>query len=223
MKGVTPYRSLYRVTGPASEPVTLAEAKVQCRVDADITTEDTYITTLITAAREHIEDLLDIAVISQTWETRYDGFMTPRIARELWEAGIGVFPGREIVLPTPPLTTGTVTVTYRDLAGVDQTLSSANSDFQVDYRTKPGRIYPNYLENWPNCRGDENSVVIRFSCGYANAAAVPASLKHLILFLIVHWYEMRQPVVTGYSQVLPVPKTFDALLAACGWGDYRQW
>jgi len=28
-------------------------------------------------------------------------------------------------------------------------------------------------------------------------------------------------VVTGYSQVLPVPNTFETVLAASGWAGYR--
>jgi hypothetical protein len=50
---------------------------------------------------------------------------------------------------------------------------------------------------------------------------VPSTVKGLLLLLVAHWFEMRQPVVTGFSQVLPVPQTFDTLLAASGWGGYR--
>lgn len=202
--GVTPYRSLVRVTAPASEPVTLTEAKTQCRVDSS--DEDTYLGTLIQAAREYVEDVLDTALITQVWAARYDGFPTDHV-----------------VLPKPPLASATVTVSYVDLAGATQALSSASSHFQVDYRVVPGVIYPNYLESWPAARLQENAVTVQFSCGYGAASDVPQKFKNLMLLLIAHWYEMRQPVVAGYSQVLPVPQTFDTLLAACGWGDYRPW
>ena len=39
------------ITAPTSEPITLAEAKAQCRVDG--TDEDTLITSLIGAARQY--------------------------------------------------------------------------------------------------------------------------------------------------------------------------
>ena len=200
---ITPYRSLTRHTAPTVEPVTLAEAKVQCRVDGS--DEDAYITSLITAAREYVESVLDVSLISQVWEARYDTF-------PLWE----------IILPRPPMQAATVTVIYRDEAGNNQTITSAANAFQVDAYATPGRIYPLYEGVWPAVRGDENSVTVRWTAGYgASGASVPATVKSLIMLLVAHWYEMRQPVVAGYSQVLPVPQTFETLLAASGWGGYR--
>jgi uncharacterized phiE125 gp8 family phage protein len=200
---LTAYRSLTRYSQPAVEPVTLAEAKIQCRVDT--TDEDAYLTSLITAAREYVENVLDISMITQVWEARYDTF-------PLWE----------IILPRPPMQAATVTVVYRDEAGANQTITSAANAFQVDAYATPGRIYPLYEGVWPAVRGDENSVTVRWTAGYgASGSSVPQTVKNLIMLLVAHWYEMRQPVVTGYSQVLPVPQTFETLLAASGWGGYR--
>lgn len=201
--GITPYRSLIVQTAPAVEPVTLAEAKAHCKVD--ISDDDAYISSLITMSRQYVEQILDISLISQTLEARYDTF-------PLWE----------IVLPRPPMATGTVTVIYRDEGGTNRTITSAASAFQVDNLVTPGRIYPLYNGVWPATRGDENSVTVRWPAGYgASGAAVPATIKHLILLQVAHLYEMRQPVVAGFSQVLPVPQTFETLLAASGWGGYR--
>jgi uncharacterized phiE125 gp8 family phage protein len=200
---ITPYRSLVRYSAPAVEPVTLAEAKTHCRIDtAD---EDAYVSALITTAREYIEEVLDVSMISQTWEARYD-----------------VFPLWEIILPRAPMASGTVTVIYRDEAGQNQTITSAAGAFQTDHNIVPGRIYPLYEDVWPAVRGDENSVTVRYPAGYgATGASTPAILRHAVLLLCAHWFEMRQPVVTGYSQVLPVPQTFETLLAAGGWGRYQ--
>jgi uncharacterized phiE125 gp8 family phage protein len=200
---ITPYRSLVRHTAPVVEPVSLAEAKAQCRVDG--TDEDAYLSSLITAAREYVENVLDLSLVTQVWEARYDTF-------PLWE----------IILPRPPMQTGTVTVIYRDEAGAMQTITSAANAFQVDAYATPGRIYPLYEGVWPAVRGDENSVTVRWTAGYgASGANVPQTVKSLIMLLVAHWFEMRQPVVAGYSQVLPVPQTFETLLAASGWGGYR--
>jgi uncharacterized phiE125 gp8 family phage protein len=120
------------------------------------------------------------------------------------------------------MASGTVTVIYRDEAGASQTITSATGAFQTDRHATPGRIYPVYEGVWPAVRGDENSVVVRWEAGYgASGASVPSTIKGLLLLLVAHWFEMRQPVVTGFSQVLPVPQTFDTLLAASGWGGYR--
>lgn len=200
---ITPYRSLVRHTAPVVEPVSLAEAKAQCRVDG--TDEDAYIASLISTAREYVENVLDLSLITQVWEARYDTF-------PLWE----------IILPRPPMQTGTVTVIYRDEGGVSRTITSAANAFQVDAFATPGRIYPNYEGVWPAVRGDENSVTVRWTAGYgASGGNVPQTVKSLIMLLVAHWFEMRQPVVAGYSQVPPVPQTFETLLAASGWGGYR--
>jgi len=200
---ITPYRSLAVVEKPTVEPVSVREAKAQARIDADV--EDSLVAAYITMAREWLEGVLDMSLVSQTLEARYD-----------------LFPVWEIVLPKPPMAAGTVTVIYRDLSGNDQTLSSAAGQFQADHRTTPGRIYPNYNGVWPVPRGDENSITVRWRAGYGPTGFdCPATARGVILLLTAHWFEMRQPVVTGYSQVLPVPKTVDTLIAATDWGVYR--
>lgn len=197
--GVTPYRSLIRFTQPAVEPVTLSEAKSHCRVDTSA--DDAYIATLIAAARTYCEDILDLCMIDTVLEARYD-------ALPIWE----------LVLPRPPMRPLAVTVTYRDEGGVTRTLAS--NQYQVDSNVTPGRIFPLYNGVWPAVRGDENSVVVRWTAGYgASGASVPSTLKHAILLLVAHWYAMREPVTPGNAA--SVPNTFNTLLAASGWGGYR--
>jgi uncharacterized phiE125 gp8 family phage protein len=201
--GITPYRSIRVHTAPAVEPVSLAEAKAHAKVD--ISDDDAYIASLISMSREYVESILDVSMITQTLEARYDTF-------PLWE----------LILPRPPMAPQTVTVIYRDEAGNNQTITSATPSFQTDPYATPGRIYPLYSGVWPAVRGDENSVTVRWTAGYgASGSSVPAVLRQLILLQVAHLYENRQPVVTGYSQVLPVPQTFETLLAASGWGGYR--
>lgn len=202
--GITPYRSLTRSTPPAVEPVTLSEAKSHCRVDSSV--DDSYIASLIQVAREYVEDRLDMTLITTVWQARYD-----------------VFPIWELLLPRPPMQAQTVTVTYRTEAGNSVSITSAANDFQVDHLTTPGRIYPPYNGVWPAVRGDENSVTVQWAAGYgASGSAVPATIKHAILLLVAHWYGTREPVTTGTTaQNLPIPLTFETLMAASGWGGYR--
>lgn len=199
---ITPYRSLIRVTQPAVEPVSLSMAKVQCRIDTS--TEDEYIQNLISVARQYVEDVLDITLCTTTWEARYD-----------------LFPIWAIVLPRAPMAAGTVTVTHRYGDGTYGTLSSANGDFQVDSNVIPGRIYPLWARSWPATRGDENSVTVRFMAGYGpDGTSVPPVAKHMILMLVAHLFESRQPAVVG--GVTSVPYTFDTLLAASGLGIHYR-
>lgn len=199
--GVTPYRSLRRYTEPATEPVTLAEAKPHCRVDTS--DDDTYLTALINLGRIYVEDILDITMITTVWEARYD-----------------VFPLWELTLPRPPMAAQTVTVIYRDESGTNQTITSV-AGFQADPYVTPGRIYPLYNGVWPAVRGDENSVTVRWTAGYGAAASVPQNLKHLVLLLVAHWYANREPVTQANLQLQNIPMTFQTLLAQSGWGGYR--
>ncbi len=72
------------LAGPASEPVTLADAKTFLRVDHDA--DDVLIGSLIAAARRLVETATRRALITQTW----------RLVRDAWPAG-----GRLRVLPAP--------------------------------------------------------------------------------------------------------------------------
>lgn len=65
------------VTPPATEPVTLAEAKAQCRVTHNL--EDGLITALIVAARQHIELTCNRAILPQRWEVVLPGFCSREI------------------------------------------------------------------------------------------------------------------------------------------------
>ncbi len=59
-----PYR-LDLKTAPASEPITLAEAKAYLRVTS--TDEDTLITNLIISVRQITELISDRRIVTQTW------------------------------------------------------------------------------------------------------------------------------------------------------------
>jgi uncharacterized phiE125 gp8 family phage protein len=195
---LTPYRSLVRTVRPTVEPVSLAQAKSHLRVDTDADNE--YIITLIQAAREYVEELLDTTLVTTTWAASYDCF-------PLWE----------IVLPRPPLI-ASVSVAYRDVGGTSQTLTDP---YQTDARAIPGRIFPIFNTVWPAVRGDENSVVVTYTAGYGDSgAAVPGVIKHAILLLVANWYAIREPVVVG-STANSIPNTLETLLSSAGFGVYR--
>lgn len=198
---VTPYRSLVRTTAPVVDPVSLSEAKAQCRVDSDA--DDAYIVSLIRMATNMVENLLETSLINSRWQASYD-----------------LFPVWAIILPRMPLAAGNITVTYRLGDGTTRVMTSANNDFQVDRNVMPGRIYPQWATSWPATRGDENSVVVSYPTGYGeDGSAIPPEAKHLILVLCAHLYDTRQPTAPG--SVATVPLMFDTLLAASGLGVYR--
>ena len=64
--------ALTLVTPPATEPVSLEEAKAQLRVMH--TSEDTLISRLISAATRHIERIVDLSLTTRTYRLTLDAF-----------------------------------------------------------------------------------------------------------------------------------------------------
>jgi uncharacterized phiE125 gp8 family phage protein len=60
----------YLLAGPGEEPVTLAEAKAWCRIDAG--DEDALVEALIAAARLHVESATGRALVEQSWRLVLD-------------------------------------------------------------------------------------------------------------------------------------------------------
>lgn len=195
--------ALKLVTPPAAEPVSRTEAKTHCRVDSDITADDTLIDALIVAARQHVEEFTGRALITQTWDFKL----------ETWP-GYG-----EIVLPVAPLVSVT-SVSYRLEGGSVSTLSS--SAYIVDTDSDPGRLLLAAGESWPSDALDPGpSVAVRFVAGYgADGTAVPQTIRQAMLLLIAHHYENREAVIdTGRRTLLPVPLAVESLLFPyCIWG-----
>ena len=64
---------IFRTADAAVEPVTLADMKAYLRIPASDTTQDTYITALIKAARKWAEEYTRRAFVEQTWVLWFDG------------------------------------------------------------------------------------------------------------------------------------------------------
>lgn len=164
--------ALKLVTSPATEPITLSEAKAQLRVD--FSTDDTEITTMIITARKAVEKFLRRQLVTATWDLFLDQF----------PEGGGV-----IEVPLPPLQSIT-TLKYLDENGNQQTWSSTN--YRVDVKSEPGRIERAWGVSYPGIRTIANAVEIRFVAGFGAAAAVPEDIKHGILMLLADLYEHRE-------------------------------
>ena len=199
----TSYRSLSRTTAADVEPVSLAEAKAHLRVD--ISDDDSYISALISSAREWVEDYLDCSLITQQFTVRMDKFPT------------------EIELPRPPMVaSGTATaviVTYvSNDTGASETLSS--SAYRVDRDSRPGVVRNLYGQTWPSHLNDQNSVTVSWWAGYGSTgASVPARVKHAILMLVALWFERRAAVDNMGGSELPLGVRW--LLDSATFGGYR--
>ncbi|MFD1675411.1 head-tail connector protein [Alicyclobacillus fodiniaquatilis] len=168
--------ALKQVTAPANEPLGLDDVKTYLRVDGD--DEDTFITSLITAARTYCETFQNRAYLTQTFDLTLDHF--PR------------FP---LSLPRPPLQS-VESFTYIDKDAVSTLWDVSN--YIVDMDSEPGRIGLAYGIFPPRVTLQPMSgVKIRFTAGYGDVDAVPAVVKQAMTMLIGHWYEHREAVLTG--------------------------
>ncbi len=194
--GIEPQRyGLSLQTAPVSEPVTLAEVKTHCRVD--ISTDDTYLSEMITAAREYIEKLLGRRIFTQTWDLVLDSF----------PQGF-----RDIPCPYGPWQSISY-IHYIDLAGTTQTWAASN--YNLDVSSFKPRIYLSYGQIYPVSRPIQNAVTIRHING---ATAVPKSTKQLIYLLVEHWYNTARGIETQYKTEKHV-QAFESLLAV----DRQSW
>jgi uncharacterized phiE125 gp8 family phage protein len=168
--------TLKLITAPSTFPVTRAQAKLQCRIDSDITADDTRMDDLISAATEAAEHELQRAIMPQTWERVLDAF--PATADGAIELGM-------------PAVTSITSVTYVDENEVSQTLAS--SAYSHDTDTQEGIwLLPAIDTDWPDTLDTANAVRVRFACGYANADAVPDTVKTWILLWIEHAYLRKE-------------------------------
>ncbi len=196
------YRSLTVLNRPTLEPVTLAEAKQHLRVDTS--TDDAYIASLITAAREWCEGYCDQTFIHTRYRMTLDSFPT------------------EIELPRPPMaTSGTVTaviVTYT-LENQSTAVLAANQ-YRVDREATPGVIRTLYNGSWPSHLLDYNAVTVSWWGGAGpTGSSVSQRFKSAILWLVGMWYERR--MAADAVTMSEIPFGVKALLDNAKWGSYR--
>ncbi len=176
-----------QLSPPAGEPLTLAEAKLHLRVDADITEDDSLITALIVTARQQAEHRTGRALMTQQWRLGLDQFLVDSLE-----------------LPLPKLQS-LQSVTYLDINGTRQTL--ANTEYDVITDELVGRIIPAYGKSWPDCREHPGSVRVDYTCGFGAASDVPQSIKAWMLLAIAAWYENREALTAGLP-VAELPRSF---------------
>ena len=182
--------SIEQTTAPTTEPVSVADAMHHCRVDTD--TENTYIGTLVKAARRHVESVTGRQLITATWKLYMDRFYDI------------------ILLPRPPLQSVS-SVGYTDTSGSSETV--ATSKYDADTKSAPARLTEAWGESWPTPRLEANAVTITYDAGYGNSASdVPEDLIHAIKLLVGHFYENREQTIVG-AVARNVPRAVDALLA----------
>lgn len=204
------------VAAPATEPISLTEAKSHLRVDHS--SDDTLISALITMAREYVEAETNRALFTQTWDWFLDDFPPPagneKQCTDLLNLYGYDYPRFSIIeIPKPPLQSITW-VKYADPTTGTMTALVNGTDYEYETASERGRLCPVYAKQWPTVKVQLNAVNIRFVCGWTNATVslIPKGLKHAMLLLIGAYYENREAIVTSKDvRELPVPFTVKAL------------
>jgi len=154
------------------------------------------LTAIITAAREHVEDITRRQLLTATWYFYLDSF-----------------PDKDFIrLPFGNLASVT-SVKYKDTDGIETTLVE-NTDYIVETNGEGcGRLVLPYGICWPSVTlYPSNPITIEFVCGWTAAALIPKKIKQACLMICANLYANRGEQVIG--QTVSEDKTAERLLAS---------
>ena len=187
---------LTQTVAPTSEPVTVAEAKAHLYIDTS--DHDTYIGTLIEAARNYVEAYTGRALVERTY----------RLDLRLWES--------EVVLQKPPLLSVS-SIKYYDVDNSQQTWASAN--YEVDISA--GRILLAADKTIPSSYDRYDAWQVTSVHGYDDASvsptsaqnAIPSALRHAMKLMIGDMFETREAGGVAIGAVAWQSDTVNRLLS----------
>lgn len=183
--------SLVTSTGPTAWPVSLVEAKAQCRITSSA--EDDFLNALIYAATATVENDTRLRLITQTVDQAIDRF----------PAG-----GAPLPFYAAPLQSVSLITSY---ASDDTSSAFSSSNYFLDTSRVPGRICLKQNCSWPDDQRSAVAGVVRAVVGFgAASSAVPTPLIHAVKLLISHWNEHREAAWAG--DVREVPLAYRALI-----------
>lgn len=182
-------------TAPTGEPLTLAEVKVHIRVD--VPDDDLLIAALITAVRQHAEQITARSFLTQKWAYTTDGFYQPESAMLRLEKG--------------PITS-IDSINYVAMDGTAQVMPAA--DYIADLSGQLARITPRFGKIWAITLPQIASVTVNFTAGYGAADKVPDLLKAWMKLRIGSLYENREDVLVGAKIIVIEMPFIDSLLDA---------
>jgi hypothetical protein len=194
--------SIFLLTPPASEPLTLSQVKLHLRKELADTEEDSLLTALIQAARMMTEDLTNRQLITASWRYAPDWReWHNRDGRVAYSFGEPAYFKRQsfpdlLMLPKAPLQAITA-VKYLDSSDASQTLATAN--YMVDIESDPGVVSflgDSTIGFLPDLSALRNPIQVEFTAGYGTTAdKIPAPIIQAMLLMVGSWYESRQDTV----------------------------
>lgn len=166
---------------PASEPVTLAQARAFLKLDD--TSEDELLGSLITAARLMVEAASGRILIDQSW----------RLVFDRWPAD------GAIRLPLSPVSAISAARVY-DVLGVAQPV--AEGSLVLDAACDPPVMRT--VGELPEIGRQRGAIEIDLVAGFGQQPdGVPAPLRQAVLRLAARWFEQRGDVASRDAEALP--------------------
>lgn len=159
--------------------ITLAEAKIHLRVGDS--GDDAYITSLIFAAQNVIENYCNISLMSKNITQTCD----------TWE-------DTKILLISPPANSGLVSLTrveYYNTTNVFTTETLAN--YILDSGSTPPRLQLAVNKTYPTTYERNGAIRVTYLCGQTATNRIPVALKQAALIFVGQFYENRQIDIVG--------------------------
>jgi uncharacterized phiE125 gp8 family phage protein len=148
---------------PSGEPIDIAEAKTDRRVDDS--SDDAKFRSLISASRIAVETKIRQQLLHSRWQLVLDTFPMAGVGAPYPFANSVNIPAYAIRLPRCPVV-DVVSIQYIDMSGTLQTMPS--TDYVVNTVMKPGLITPCFGKIWPIPLPQIGAVIVTYDAGFAS-------------------------------------------------------
>lgn len=179
-------------TPPTTEPISLAEAKLQCRVLDGVLDDDALLNIYIAAARQEAEQKTGRALLTQTiteyfpsWSGCYE---------------LAVWPVQSVS-----------SVAYIADGGSTYTPLTVDTHYYTDLIAAPAEVHHPGGFTYPALSQRPNPVRITYIAGNTQASDVPPTIRQGMLLLIAAAYEHREDAEIVWATSDPRVQASDAL------------
>jgi len=205
-------KSAYVTASTDSPAISTADMKTFLRVDNS--DDDAVIAAYISTATEAIKQHLRLALLTETFVLKADGFTEPDGDDRLIALGPGVHTasrpyilggGDAFDVPFPPLQSVTTVQTF-DRSNDVSTYS--NTKYEVDLQS--GRIYLNEGETWPSDLRAQDAVKITYVAGYGSGS-IPDPMLQAIRSYVEQMYDGCEGMTAEVKRLLAPYRRMDEL------------